>query len=305
MRDAVARALVELGYHDDALVVVTADVAKSTRSQWFGKHHPGRLVNVGISEQDMAGFAAGLALAGYKPYIVAFAMFLLRAWEQIRNSIDRMNLDVHIIGTHSGLSNYTDGSSHQVLEDIAVMRAMINMRVYVPADPLQAYSMVHRLHGEEGPIYIRVARDDTPVITDGEFTPGKLEVLRDGSDVALVSAGPLLANCLEAAEILGIEGLDVAVVNLHTVKPIDVQGLVKLASKTGLLVVVEEHTPYGGIYGAIAEVLAHEKPTLMIPVHPRGYGKSARSLRELHLHMRLDPISIANQVREAVRKWRG
>jgi transketolase len=305
MRDAVARALVELGYRDDTIIVVTADVAKSTRSQWFGKHHPGRLVNVGISEQDMAGFAAGMALAGYKPYMVAFAMFLLRTWEQIRNSIDRMNLDVHIIGAHSGFSNYTDGSSHQVLEDIATMQTMVNMRVYVPADPLQAYNMVHRLHEEKGPIYIRVARDNTPVVTSGEFTPNKLEILRDGSDAALVSAGPLLANCLEAAEILSKEGLDVAVANLHTVKPIDTQGLARLAEKTGLLVVVEEHTPYGGIYGAIAEALAQEKPTPMVPVHPRGYGRSARSLKELYLHMGLDPVSIAKRVREAVEKWRG
>ncbi|WP_317894630.1 transketolase family protein [Pyrofollis japonicus] len=306
MRDAVGKALLYLGDIDRDVVVVTADVARSTRTKWFGDKYPERFVNIGISEQDMVGFTAGLALAGKKPYAAAFAMFMMRAWEQIRNTIDRMRLNVKLIATHSGFSDHGDGASHQSLEDIAVMRVLHNMAVVVPADAFQAYKALIRLHEVHGPAYMRIGRDYSPQVTDpgAEYRFGRLEVLRDGSDVAVVSAGPVLAHVIEAAKILEEKGISVAVANLHTVKPVDEAGLVALAQRTGLVIVVEEHFPRGGVFGAVAETLAQHYPVPIIPVAPRGYGHSARSILDLYERHGLMPRQIARSIAEAVERWR-
>jgi len=306
IRDAVGKALLRLGEEDKDVVVLTADVARSTRTKWFAERFPERFVNIGISEQDMIGFAAGLALGGKKPYAAAFAMFMMRAWEQIRNTIDRMNLDVKLIATHSGFSDHGDGSSHQSLEDIALMRVLHNMTVVVPADPPQAYKAVLAIHRVKGPAYLRIGRDYSPPVTDpgAEYRLGELELLRDGEDVALVSAGPVLAHVVEAAKILESKGLSAAVANLHTVKPIDEARLMRLAQRTGLVVVVEEHFPRGGLFGAVAETLAQRYPVPVIPVAARGYGHSARSVIDLYERHGLMPDSIARSVAEAVEKWR-
>lgn len=303
IRDAVGKALLFLGDADPDVVVLTADVAKSTRTSWFADRFPERFVNIGISEQDMVGFAAGLALAGKKPYAAAFAMFLMRAWEQIRNSIDRMNLDVKLIATHSGFSDHGDGASHQSLEDIALMRVLHNMAVVIPADPLQAYKAVVRIHEEvRGPVYFRIGRDYSPTVTDpaSDYRFGELEILRDGSDIAIISAGPLLAQVLEAAEALRREGVDAAVANLHTVKPLDGQGLEALARRTGLLVVVEEHFPRGGLFGAVAEALAQRYPAPVYPIAAKGYGHSARSVLDLYREHALLADSIASRILEII-----
>ena len=300
MRDAVGRALVELGDADPDVVVLTADVARSTRTQWFAERHPSRFINVGISEQDLVDVAAGLALAGKRPYAAAFAMFMMRAWEQIRNTIDRMNLDVKLVATHSGFSDHGDGASHQSLEDIALMRVLHNMVVVVPADGPQAYNAVLAVHERvRGPAYIRVGRDYSPVVTDPEagFRLGRLEVLRDGSDGFIVSAGPLVAHSIEAAERLERErGLSLGVANLHTVKPLDAEGLERLARRTGLLFVVEEHFPRGGLFGAVAEALAERYPARVLPVAPWGYGHSARSVMDLYRMYCLDPGCLAERL---------
>jgi transketolase len=304
MRDAVGRALVELGEADHDVVVITADVARSTRTRWFGERFPERFVNIGISEQDMVGFAAGLALAGKRPYAAAFAMFLMRAWEQIRNSVDRMNLDVKLIGTHSGFSDHGDGASHQVLEDIALMRVLHNMTVVVPADAPQAYKALLALHDRvRGPAYIRVGRDYSPMVTDPEeeYRLGHLDLLREGSGPAIVSTGPVLAHSLEAARMLEErEGLDLAVYNLHTVKPIDAWGLARAAQRHGALIVVEEHFPRGGVFGAVAETVAQLHPVPVIPVAATGYGHSARSVMDLYRAQGLDPEGVARRIREAL-----
>ncbi len=307
MRDSVGRALLRLGEEDPDVVVVTADVGRSTRAYWFARRFPGRYVNVGVAEQDMAGFAAGLALAGKKPYAVSFAVFMMRAWEQIRNTIDRMRLNVKLVATHSGFSDYGDGSSHQSLEDIALMRVLHNMVVVVPADPPQAYKALLRLHEEvKGPAYVRVARDYSPVITDpeAEYRLGRLEVLRDGSDVAVVSAGPVLAQALEAAEMLEKQGVSVAVANLHTVKPVDTSGLVRLAEKTSLVVVVEEHLPHGGIYSTVAEVLAQHYPAPIHPIAAQGYGHSARSIMDLYARHGLTAEQIAYKIKTILHMYK-
>ena len=305
IRDAVGRALLELGSADPDVVVLTADVARSTRTSWFAKRFPERFVNIGISEQDMVGFAAGLALAGKKPYAAAFAMFMMRAWEQIRNSVDRMNLDVKLIATHSGFSDHGDGASHQSLEDIALMRVLHNMTVIVPADPPQAYNALLTVHDQvRGPVYYRVGRDYSPVVTDPEepYRLGRLQILREGSDLAVVSAGPLLAQVLEAVETLEKrEGLSIAVANLHTVKPVDADGLERLARSTGLMAVVEEHFPRGGIYGAVVEALAPRYPVKVHPIGARGYGHSARSVLDLYRAQGLDAESLARRLSRIAR----
>ncbi|KSW12416.1 transketolase [Pyrodictium occultum] len=301
IRDAVGKALLYLGDADPDVVVVTADVARSTRTAWFGERFPERFVNIGISEQDLVDFAAGLALAGKRPYAAAFAMFMMRAWEQIRNTVDRMRLDVKLVATHSGFSDHGDGASHQSLEDIALMRVLHNMTVVVPADPPQAYKALVRVHEQvRGPVYFRVGRDYSPLVTDpgAEYRLGRLEILRDGSDVALVSAGPLLAQVLEAARMLGERGVSAAVANLHTVKPLDEEGLERLARATGLVVVVEEHLPRGGLFGAVAEALAQRYPAPVYPVAARGYGHSARSVLDLYREHGLLAEQIARRVLE-------
>jgi len=304
IRDAVGRALLALGEADPDVVVLTADVARSTRTAWFASRFPRRFVNIGISEQDMVDFAAGLALAGKKPYAAAFAMFMMRAWEQIRNTVDRMNLDVKLIATHSGFSDHGDGASHQSLEDIALMRVLHNMTVVVPADPPQAYKAVLAVHDQvRGPAYIRIGRDYSPVVTDPEeeYRLGRLEQLREGSDLAIVSAGPVIAQALEAAEILEREkGLSAAVFNLHTVKPLDEWGLARVAQRYGRIVVVEEHFPRGGVFGAVAETVVRLHPVPVYPVAATGYGHSARSVMDLYRAQGLDAEGIAVRVARAV-----
>jgi len=307
MRDAVGLALVELGGVDEGMVVVTADVAHSTRATFFAERYPERFVNVGIAEQDLVCFAAGLALAGKKPYALAFSMFMMRAWEQIRNTIDRMNLDVRLIATHSGFSDHADGESHQSLEDIALMRSLHNMTVIVPADAPQAYNAVKAMHRWRGPVYFRIGRDYSPRVTsiDTPFHPGRLQLLREGSDAAIVSCGPLLAHSLKAAEMLRHNySLDIAVANMHTVKPVDAEGLEKLARETGLLFVVEEHGRRGGVYGAVTETLAERYPAPVHPITAKGYGRSARSVQDLYTLHDLTPEAIARRILEVVMEWR-
>ncbi len=308
IRDAVGRALVELGEIDKDMVVVTADVARSTRTAWFGERYPERFVNVGIGEQDLVDFAAGLALAGKRPWAAAFAMFMMRAWEQIRNTIDRMRLDVKLLATHSGFSDHGDGASHQSLEDIALMRVLHNMVVVVPADALEAYKAVYKLHLEyRGPAYLRIGRDYSPRITDVDtpFEIGKANVLEDGEDLAIIGCGPILYNAIQAAKILkSRKKISIAVIDMHTVKPIDRETIVKYASRTGLVVTVEEHFTRGGLGGAVAEVLAEEKPTPMLMIGARGYGHSARSVEDLYKRHCLDPACIARLIERFLEKHR-
>jgi transketolase len=302
IRDAVGKALLALGEADKDVVVLTADVARSTRTSWFGQRFPERFVNIGISEQDMVGFAAGLALAGKKPYAAAFAMFLMRAWEQIRNTIDRMNLDVKLIGTHSGFSDHGDGASHQSLEDVALMRVLHNMTVVAPADPPQAYKAVLALHDHRGPAYLRIGRDYSPVVTDpdAEYRLGRIEVLREAEGPAVLSYGPLLAQVLEAARLLEEKGVELAVYNVHTIKPIDAWGLARIAQRHGTLFVVEEHFPRGGLFGAVAEALSQLHPAPVYPVAATGYGHSARSVMDLYRAQGLDAVGIARRILAAL-----
>ncbi|MEM1873401.1 MAG: transketolase C-terminal domain-containing protein [Acidilobaceae archaeon] len=307
MREALGRALADLGEIDGDVVVVTADVGEATRAVRFFERYPERYFNVGISEQHAVSFAAGLAALGMKPVVVAFAMFLMRAWEQIRNTVVRMNLGVKLVGTHAGFSDSTDGSSHQALEDIALMRVLPGMTVVVPADACQvSRSLPKVVESVKGPAYYRVGRDYSPPITcdySEDFVVGRAEILRDGEDVVVVGAGTVLWNALKAAEELKrVKGLSVAVVNMHTVKPLDEELLLKLARKTGAVVTVEEHSVHGGLGSAIAETLAERYPAPVEIVGTRSLGRSARSPEDLLEHYGLGVRSLVQAIERVVER---
>jgi transketolase len=304
-REELGKLLVDVGEKAENVVVVTADVGKSTRAIMFGEKFKDRYFNVGIAEQHMIGFAAGLAVAGAIPVVTGFATFIMRGWEQIRNSVARMNLNVKIVATHAGYSDHADGASHQALEDIALMRALPNIVVVVPADVADLRRCFEKLVlKHKGPVYIRLGRDYAPSITEDieyDYEIGRAYVIREGHDVAIMSAGVVLYEALKAAEDLAKLGISASVINVLNVKPIDVEAIVSIAKKTGRIVVVEEHMVFGGIGSAIAEVLAQKYPVLMRIIGASTFGRSAKSHEELLSYYGLDRKSIAKTVLEVIR----
>lgn len=268
-RDAYGQALAELGASNDKVVVLDADLSKSTKTNDFKKIFPERFFNIGIAEQNLLGTAAGFAAAGKIPFASSFAVFAVgRAYDQIRNSIAYPKLNVKIAATHAGLTVGEDGGSHQMLEDIALMRALPNMTVLVPADGEETKQAVMAAAAYEGPVYIRLGRPKVPVLFDADyqFAIGKGVVLQDGSDVTLVATGIMVSKAVEAAEKLAAEGISVAVVNISTIKPLDNDLIVQMAQKTGAVVTCEEHNIYGGLGSAVAEVLVEHCPVPMARV---------------------------------------
>ena len=268
-RDAYGEALAELGAVNENVVVLEADLSKSTKTSDFKKVYPERHFNMGIAEQNMLGVAAGFAAAGKIPFASSFAVFATgRAYDQIRNSIAYPNLNVKIAATHAGLTVGEDGGSHQMLEDIALMRALPNMTVIIPADGIETKQAVNAAAEYEGPVYIRMGRPKVPVLfgDDYKFEIGKGVVLKEGSDVTLVATGIMVSKAMEAAEALAAEGVSAAVVNISTIKPLDVALIVAQAQKTGAVVTCEEHNIYGGLGSAVAEALVENCPVPMARV---------------------------------------
>lgn len=268
-RDAYGRALIELGRKYPDLVVLDADLAKSTKTADFAKVFPERFFDMGIAEQNMMGVAAGLALAGKIPCVSTFAVFATgRAFDQIRNSIAYPGLNVKIIATHGGITVGEDGASHQSVEDIALMRALPNMTVIVPADAVETERAVAAAVTSRGPVYIRLGRPAVPVLfgEDYNFCLGRAVILREGYDAAIFATGIMVSEALQAAAMLSERGVGVAVVNVHTIKPLDVETVVELAKKTGAVVTAEEHSVIGGLGSAIAEVLVEHCPVPMARV---------------------------------------
>ena len=268
-RDAYGQALAELGATNDKVVVLDADLSKSTKTNDFKKLFPERFFNIGIAEQNLMGTAAGFAATGKIPFASSFAVFAVgRAYDQIRNSIAYPRLNVKIAATHAGLTVGEDGGSHQMLEDIALMRAVPNMTVIVPADGVETRQAVLAAAAYDGPVYIRLGRPKVPVLFGEvyEFEIGKGVVLRDGSDVTLVATGIMVSKAVEAAETLAAEGINAAVVNISTIKPLDDALLIAMAQKTGAVVTCEEHNIYGGLGSAVAEVLVENCPVPMTRV---------------------------------------
>ena len=264
-REAGGNALLELGSADENIVVLDADLSVSTQTKKFAEQFPNRFFNVGCAEQNLIGTAAGLAIAGKLTFAGTYAMFINRAWEQIRNTVAHDNLNVKIMASHSGMTNAPDGASHQCFEDIAIMRVIPNMCVLNPADEIEAEKMVlHEAH-RKGPAYIRLNRVSTPVIygNDYEFEFGKAIEICEGDDATIIATGTMVTEAIKASEMLEKENISVRVLNIHTIKPLDKDEIIKAARDTGNIITIEEHSIYGGLGGAVAEVLAVNYPVPM------------------------------------------
>lgn len=302
-REAYGQALAELGGLNPNVVVLDADLSKSTRTDIFAARFPGRFFDMGVAEQNMMGTAAGLALAGKIPFASSFAVFATgRAFEQVRNSICHARLNVKIAASHAGITVGEDGASHQSVEDIAIMRALPHISVLVPADWVQTKAMVQAAAEHTGPVYLRLGRLAVPQVypEDYQFVWGLADVLREGGDATIVGCGLMVYKALEAADALLAEGIKTTVINMGTIKPLDVETLLDSAKATGAVVSVEEHTTIGGLGGAIAEVLSEQLP---LPLKRVGiadsFGESGKP-EELLAEYGLDPGSIAAAVREAI-----
>ncbi len=265
-RDALGEAFVQMGKEFANLVVVTADVSKSTRSIQFKQHYSDRFFSVGIAEQNAVGIAAGIATFGLPVIYTAYAVFATeKPFEQIRNMIAYPRLNVKIVATHGGINVGEDGVTHQAVEDIAIMRAIPGMKVIVVADPGEVTAALRATVQTPGPVYLRLARAPAEVIHeaggDTAFEIGKAEVLRDGRDVALLGVGMMVWECLQAADMLAEDGIQARVINVRTVKPLDRDVTLNAAAETGALVAAEDHNCFGGLGSAVAEVLVKHQPT--------------------------------------------
>ena len=279
-RAAYGKALVEMGAENPNLVVMDADLSKSTMTAEFSKTYPDRFFYMGIAEQNLYGTAAGLALSGKVVCASTFAMFAAgRAFEIIRNSIGYTGANVKICATHAGITVGEDGASHQTFEDLALMRTIPGMTVVNPSDGVSARMLLKQAVGFEGPCYVRLGRAAVPVFYDetAEIKLGKGNVLRPGRDVTVIATGIMVAEAMEAASQLAEEGVDVRVIDMHTIKPLDVDLVVEAAKETGKIVTAEEHSVIGGLGSAVAEVLCTKQPAKMIMVGQQDtYGESGK-----------------------------
>jgi len=287
-RQAYGEALAFYGAENKNIVVLDADVSKATKTDIFAKQFPDRFFNIGIAESDMMGTAAGLATCGKIVFASSFAMFAVgRAFEQIRNSIAYPNLNVKVAATHAGISVGEDGATHQMIEDIALMRVVPNMRIISPCDQFQAKWAIKTAIDNDGPFYIRLGRCDVPDVynEDEKFEFGKGKELVSGNDVTIVTTGMMVSRSLEAAQVLKEQGINARVIDIHTIKPIDEEILVKAAQETRAIVTVEEHNIIGGLGGAVCEVLAEKCPTkvLRIGVNDK-FGQSGKWSELLELY---------------------
>ena len=302
-REAYGQALEELGAVRQDVVVLDADLSKSTKTSVFQAKYPERFFNAGIAEQNLMGLAAGFVAAGKVPFASTFAVFATgRAYDQIRNSICYPRLNVKIAATHAGITVGEDGGSHQALEDINLMRGLPNMTVLVPADGPEAKNAVKAAADYEGPVYIRLGRSGVPTITDADvpFVIGKGRVMREGADVTLIGCGMMVAKALEAADVLAAEGVNAAVIDMSTIKPIDRELIVEWAKKTGAIVTAEEHNVIGGLGSAVAEVLVEE---VLVPMERVGiedvFGESGTG-GELVEKYRLTAEHIVEKAKRAI-----
>lgn len=303
-RAAYGKALADLGEKYD-FYVMDADLSGSTHTAVFGKKFPDRFVNCGIAEQNMISTAAGIATTGLPVFASSFAMFACgRAYEQIRNSVAYPRLNVKIAASHAGVTVGEDGATHQFCEDMTLMRSLPNMTVVNPADATEAYAAVEAILKHNGPVYFRLGRYAVPVVFDPasyKFELGKGNVIRDGADAVIFATGIMVAAAIEAASALALEGIDAAVVDIHTIKPLDNELVLEYAAKTGRVVTAEEHTVIGGLGGAVAELLGENLPTRMKRVGVNDcFGKSAKASEALDM-FGLNAASVAAAVRALVK----
>ncbi len=280
-RDAYGQALVELGNTNPNVVVCDADLAKATKTNLFDAAFPDRHFDFGIAEANMVTAAAGMSTCGKIPFVSTFAIFASgRIWEQIRMSVCYPESNVKVVATHGGITVGEDGASHQANEDIAIMRALPNLTVIVPADGVETKKAVHAIAAYKGPVYMRLGRSGVPVIFDEsyDFQIGKAVVMREGTDVSVFACGIMVAAALEAAEALSAEGISAEVVNVATIKPLDTEAILASVKKTGCAVSAEEHSIIGGLGGAISETLVAAFPAPMEKVGIKDtFGESGES----------------------------
>lgn len=298
IRAAYGRTLANLGGQNEKIVVLDADLAHATMTIQFAKKYPERFFNAGIAEANMVGMAAGLASMGYIPFCSTFAIFGVgRAYEQVRNSVSYAGLNVKLCMTHAGITLGEDGGSHQAIEDIALMRVVPGMTVVVPCDAEETVQAVNALAEMKGPAYLRLARPETPVLDKAPFILGKPNILREGGDLVLFACGIMVHTALECAELLAQQGVQAAVVNVHTIKPLDNELIRSLAQKCGRVVTIEEHSVIGGLGDAVASALIGHIPCAFrkIGVEDRfgQSGKPQALLREYGL----DTEGVMNQIK--------
>ena len=304
-RESYGNALVEVGKEHEDLFVLDADLAGATKTGIFKKAFPERHWDVGIAEANMTGIAAGLATCGKVPFISSFAMFAAgRNFEQVRNSIGYPHLNVKIGATHAGISVGEDGATHQCLEDIALMRTIPGMVVINPADDVEARAAVHAAYEHVGPVYLRFGRLAVPVFNDEatyQFKLGKGIVLKEGTDVSIFATGLCVSAAIEAERMLFADGIHAEIINIHTIKPIDRELVVKSALKTGKVVTVEEHSVIGGLGSAVCDVLSEEAPTRVkkIGIYDK-FGESGPAVELLHKY-ELDAEGIYKKVKAFVK----
>ncbi len=280
-RDAYGETLAELGGEDSRIVVLDADLSGSTKTGVFAKKYPERFFNMGIAEANMVGTAAGLAAVGKVPFLSTFAIFAVgRAWEQVRQSLAYPKANVKVVATHGGVTVGEDGGSHQSIEDVAIMRAVPNMTVIVPADGVETKAAIRAVAAYKGPVYVRLGRNKVPTVfpADYRFEIGKGTELVAGTDLTFITTGLMTAQAVAAAEQLKKEGVSARVVHIGTIKPLDREIIVKAALETGLIVTAEEHSIVGGLGSAVAEVLAEECPVSLkrVGVNDR-FGTSGKA----------------------------
>lgn len=280
-REAYGKALARIGKENENIVVLDADLSKSTKTADFKAVCPERFINMGIAEGNMMTVAAGMAACGKIPFASTFAIFATgRAFEQIRNSICYPKLNVKVCATHAGLTVGEDGASHQSVEDISLMRSIPNMVVISPSDGIEAEAAIEAISKYEGPCYVRLGRSAVPIINDNEdykFEIGKGITLRDGKDATIIATGIMVEAALEAYNILAEEGIRVRVINIHTIKPIDEELIIKAARETKLIVTAEEHSVIGGLGSAVAEVVTTNSPATVLRVGIKDtFGESGK-----------------------------
>ena len=303
-REAYGAALAEFG-NDERLVVLDADLSKSTKTDCFKKLYPERFINTGIAEGNMLSVAAGLSTCGKVVFASSFAMFAAgRAFEQIRNSIGYPNLNVKIGATHAGISVGEDGATHQCLEDIGIMRTIPNMTIINPADAAEARLAVKAAIDYKGPVYLRFGRLAVPTIFDEnyKFEIGKGVTLADGKDLTIIATGLMVPYALEAKTLLAEMGIDARIINIHTIKPIDAELIIKAAKETGAIVTAEEHNIIGGLGSAVAEVLCENCPVPMTRVGTQDvFGRSGVPAKLFEIYG-LDTKTIVEKAKEVLGK---
>lgn len=304
-RIGYSEALVELGKLNSNIVVLDVDVSQSTKTVLFKNNFPDRFFNLGVAEQNVISVAGGLSLAGKIPFVGSYGAFITgRGWDQLKVTVCYSGLNVKIGGSHTGVTVGPDGATHHALEDIALMRVLPLMTVVVPCDTLEAKKATFAVADLKGPCYIRLSREPVPIITsdDMPFIIGKANILKEGSDVTIIACGFMVYESMQAAEILEEKGIKATVVNMHTIKPLDENLIIKLAKKTKAVVTCEEHQAFGGLGGAVAEVLSKNFPVPieMIAVND-SFGESGTA-EELLKKYKLKDVNIVDAVEKVLKR---